>query len=138
MDLSETQKYHIAKIAQKYSLELILLFGSRIRNKKFLHRESDFDVAYLSKRNLDLMEEAKLICDLMPIFKSDKVDLVNLKRSDPLLMKQVFDNHKVLFCQNPKIYLLYQIYAMKRFIEAKPLFDLTEESIKHFIKQHGG
>lgn len=126
----------IEKIAQKYQIELLLLFGSRLREKKYLHQESDFDIAYLSKRELDLMEEAKLICDLMPVFKSERVDLVNLKRASPLLMKQIFDNHQVLFCKDPQIYALYQIYAIKSYIEAKPLFDLTSQYIKYRLKQY--
>jgi len=132
----KTYKEKINKIAKKYDLDLILLFGSRLREKKYLQRESDFDIAYLSKKDLNLMEEAKLICDLMPIFKSDKVDLVNLKRANPLLMKQIFENHKVLFCRNLKIYYQYKIYAERRYAEAKPLFQLTEELIKSFLKKH--
>lgn len=125
----------IKEIAKKYNLDLILLFGSQVR-KKVLHKESDFDVAYLSKKDLDLMEEAKLICDLMPIFKSEKVDLVNLKRAGPLLMHQIFENHKILFCKDPKIYYRYKIYAERKYVEARPLFKLTEELIKGFLKKY--
>jgi predicted nucleotidyltransferase len=51
------EKQYIARIAQKYSLELILLFGSQATGRT--HGQSDFDVAYLSKQKLDLEEEAK-------------------------------------------------------------------------------
>jgi len=126
----------INKIAKKYDLDLILLFGSQLRKKKYLHQESDFDIAYLNRKDLNLADEAKLICDLMPIFKSERIDLVNLKRATPLLMKQIFENHKVLFCRNLKIYYQYKIYAERRYVEAKPLFQLTEELIKSFLKKH--
>jgi len=53
-------------------------------------------------------------------------------------MKQIFENHKVLYSENPENYALYEIYAIKRYIEAKPLFELTHQSIKYFLKQHGG
>ena len=123
----------IEKIAQKYSLELILLFGSKISGKA--HRESDFDVAYLSNKALDLEEEARLIMELSQVFKSENIDLVNLKKAPPLLMKQIFQNHRVLYCSNFKIYHLYKIYALKRFIEAAPLFRLRDELIeKYFMK----
>ena len=59
MQFSRKQKQQIRKIAQKYDLELILLFGSRVEGK--IHKESDFDVAYSSSRDLGLMEEAQLI-----------------------------------------------------------------------------
>lgn len=133
--LKTKEKNLIKKIAQQYSLELLLLFGSKASGKT--HKQSDFDIAYLSKRELNLMEEAQLICDLMPVFKSDKVDLANLKKASPVLMKQIFDNHIILFCRNPKVYALYQIYAMKKFIEAKPLFELRSKFINDFLKQHG-
>lgn len=135
--LSRKEKNLLKKIANKYSLELILLFGSQVKDKKYLHKESDFDIAYLNKKSLNLMEEAKLICDLMVFFKSNRVDLVNLKKASPLLMQQVFENHKVLFCKDFKKYLKYKIYSLRRYIEAKPLFELTEKSIKNFLKTHG-
>lgn len=132
----EQKREQLNNIAKKYDLELLLLFGSQI-DKKLLHQESDFDVAYLSKKDLTLMEESRLICDLMPIFRSEKVDLVNIKRANPLLMQQIFDNHKLLYCLNPATYSLYQIYAMKRYIEARPLFDLNRQFIKDFVNQYG-
>ena len=79
----------IKKIAQKYNLELILLFGSRVNGK--ISKESDFDIAYLSKRELNMEEEVGLNCDLMRIFQSDMVDLTNVRRANPLLLKKISD-----------------------------------------------
>lgn len=125
----------IKEIAKKYDLDLLLLFGSQVKDKKYLHQESDFDVAYLSKRNLDLMEEARLICDLMPIFGSERVDLANIKRAGPLLLKQIFEAHKVLFCRDLNIYYQYKIYAIRKYIEAKPLFELERRYINKTLKK---
>lgn len=137
MRLNLNQKQKIREIAKKYDLDLLLLFGSRVRNKKHLHKESDFDVAYLSKKDLDLMEEAELICDLMSVFKSERLDLTDLKKAGPLLRQKIFEDHKILYYKNPEIYSLYQIYAIKGYIEAKPLFELTRQFIENFIKQYG-
>ena len=82
MDI-ETIQPKIKELAGKYHLSLVLLFGSRATGK--IHARSDFDVAYLSEKPLDLMDEARMLCDLMPIFRSDKIDLVNLKKAPPLL-----------------------------------------------------
>ena len=103
---------------------------------KFLHKESDFDVAYLSEKKLDLREESKLICDLMPVFKSEKVDLVNLENAGPLLMQQVFKSHKILFCEDMQVYFQYEVYAERKYAEAKPLFQLREDSINKFLKNY--
>lgn len=133
MDIATIQ-LKIKELADKYDLSLVLLFGSRATGK--VHPRSDFDIAYLSKNPLDLMDEARLLCDLMPVFRSDKVDLVNLKKSPPLLMKRIFDSHQVLFCADKTQYFNYQIYAIMRYEEAKPLFELRDESLKRFLKTH--
>lgn len=133
MDITEI-KSKIEKLAEKYNLSLVLLFGSRATGR--IHAHSDFDVAYLSRKPLDLMDEARLVRDLMPIFRSDKVDLVNLKKAPPLLMKRIFDQHQVLSCADKAQHFAYQMYAMRRYIEAKPLFELRSLSIKRFLQTH--
>lgn len=131
----EKIKPKIKELADKYNLSLVLIFGSQAK-QKFLHKESDFDIAYLAEKYLDLMAEAKLVNDLMPIFESEKIDLTNLKRSGPLLMKQIFENHKIIFCRNLTQYYQYKIYSMKRYIEAKPIFELVDRQIKNFLKKY--
>lgn len=133
MDIIEI-KPKIEKLTEKYGLSFLLLFGSRASGKT--HARSDFDIAYLSKKPMDLMDEARLICDLMPVFRSDKVDLVNLKNAPPLLMKRVFDQHQALFCADRAQYFAYQMYALRSYIEAKPLFELRSLSIKKFLQTH--
>lgn len=127
-------KSKINELAQKYSLSLLLLFGSRAKGNE--RADSDFDIAYLSERKLDLMEEAKMICDLIEIFKSDKVDLTNIEKAPPLLMKHIFDDNKILFCADEKIYDTYRSYSLKRYMEAKPLFNLKSEYLDYRVKEY--
>ncbi len=131
----EKIKPNIKQLAEKYDLSMVILFGSQAE-QKFLHKESDFDIVYLAKKDLDLMDESKLVCDLMPIFGSDKIDLTNLKKAGPLLMKRIFGNHKILFCKDLMQYYQYKIYSMKNYIESKPLFDLTHKQVKRFLEKY--
>lgn len=124
----------LREIAEKYDLKLLLLFGSRAGNKKFLHKESDFDVAYLSQKDLDLEEEAKLVCDLMPVFKSEKIDLMNLKKASPFLFYSIFQNCRILYADDPLLFYYLRSYAFKRYIEAKPLYQKKSERINELIK----
>lgn len=126
----------VPKIAEKYDLEMLLLFGSRAGEKKHIRPESDFDVAYLAKKDLDLESEAKMISDLMPVFGSEKVDLVNIKRANPLLMKQVFEKHKMLFCSDSKLYHKYLVYSERKFEEAAPLFKLRDYLFAKYLEKH--
>jgi len=135
MKLSEKQKEKIEEIAQKYQLRLVLLFGSRASNK-FVRKDSDFDIAFLSQKNLSFDQENYLNYELTNIFQNNKVDTVDIRKAPPLLMKQIFDNNIILYCKNKIIYHKYMIYAERRYAEAKPLFELQSISIKNFLKKH--
>ena len=111
----------VNKITQKYGLELILLFGSKADGAT--HKESDFDVAYLSKKNLTLEDEARLIIELAPVFGSENIDLVNLKKTPPLLFYAIFDKCQVLHAVNPLIFPSLRAYAFKKYVETKPLYE---------------
>lgn len=124
----------VEKIAKTNGLSLILLFGSQTSGKT--HRKSDVDIAYLSDKPVDLMTEARLITDFMPIFKSGRVDIVDLQKAPPLLMKLIFDNHKVLFCRDYGKYFAYLMYAKRKYYESTPLFVLRDEMLARFLKTH--
>lgn len=131
MDITEKQKKLIEKIAEKYSLRLLLLFGSQADGRT--HKHSDFDVAYLSYRDLSLREECSMDVDLFPVCGSKKVDLVNIKTTSPLLKEHIFRNNKILFCSDKSVYNEYSIYAFKSFVEAKPLFALRDQLINNYF-----
>ena len=121
----------VNQLAKKYGLELVLLFGSRADGS---HREkSDFDIAYLSRPNLDLTKESELIVDLMPLLKSNHIDLVNLKTAPPLLYYAIFKNSKVLYEKQPLLFVSLRVYAFKKYIEAKPLYEERFRRIKKFL-----
>lgn len=134
MALAKNQKEKIASIAKKRGLDLVLLFGSQASGKT--HFASDFDVAVLSKKPIPLEKELEIQCEFVKIFKTDNVDMVDIRKASPLLMQQIFDNHKILFCRDLIEYYRYGIYAMRSYAEAKPLFELKERSIESFLKKH--
>ncbi len=112
---------------------MILLFGSRITGQ--IYKGSDFDVAYLSKKGLNLEDEAKLIIDLSLIFKSENIDLVNLKKASPLLFYAIFKNCQVVYESDPLIFHSLRAYAFKKYIETKPLYYDKFERLKKKLKR---
>ena len=133
MENKTKEKALIEKVAQKYLLELVLLFGSRVQRK--IHRESDFDIAYLSKKLLDLEKEAKLIIELSPIFKSENIDLVNLKKAPPLLFYAITKNCKVLYEKTPLLFANLRAYSFKKYIETKPFYEEKFKRLKEKINK---
>lgn len=117
-------------IAQKYSLELLLLFGSRVSGEHY--KESDFDIAYLSGKDLTLEEESRFIVDLAPLFKSENIDLTNLKKSPPLLFYAVFQNCHIIYEKSPLMFYQLRAYSFKKYVETKPFY---EEKFKRLEKE---
>lgn len=136
MEIDVTKEKLMQEVAQKYDLRLVLLFGSRVEGKQ-LHKESDFDVAYLSKRKLDLMEEARMMTEMAPYFHSDNIDLVNLKNAPPLLYYAVFDKCQVLFAEDELIFPRLRIYAFRKFVEMQPIYELQHQRLREHAKQIG-
>ncbi len=63
----------LKKIAQKYHLELLILFGSLAR--AVAHSKSDLDIAFFSLKGVN---EQQLYEDLASLFHREDIDLVNL------------------------------------------------------------
>lgn len=130
-------KPQIKKLAEKYELSLVMLFGSQVTGKT--HRESDFDIAYLSDKKLSFKDEGRIIIDLAPIIGARDerlVNLSNIKKAGALLLKEIFDKHQVLFCADQNIYDSYKIFSVKNFIESRPIFDLRDYLIKKYFISH--
>ncbi len=133
---SEENSRKIKKIVEKYDLELVLLFGSQASGKT--HFASDIDIAILGQKMIIFEDEMKIRYEFTKVLKTDGVDIVDIRRAGPLLMYQIFSKpHKILFCTDLQIYFRYKIYAERKFVEAKPIFDLTQYSIERFLQKHG-
>ena len=130
--IEKKEKKLLKKVAKEYSLLLILLFGSRASKENY--KGSDFDIAYLSKRDLNLKEESKLIIELAPVFKSENIDLVNLKKSPPLLFYAIFRNCQIIYEKKPLIFPSLRAYAFKKYVETKPLYEEKFRRAQEVIK----
>lgn len=130
----EIVKPHIKKLAKKYDLTLVVLFGSQVTGET--HKESDVDVAYLSDEKLSFDEEVLLNTDLTEIFRNDKVSLVNLKTASPLLLKQIVTTAVVLYEKESHLFIEMFLYALRMYEEAEPLFDLRRHYLERKIREY--
>ena len=133
MDISQIQKQKIEEIAEKYCLKLVLLFGSQADDKT--HKESDFDVAYLSKKNLDFNEKSYLNFEFTNVFRHNRVDTIDMQKASPLLLYAVFQRPVILYAKDSLIFFAYRIYAFKKYIETKPLYEEKFKRLKEKISK---
>lgn len=137
IELTDKKQKELAEIKEKYGLRLLILFGSRVSGK--LHKESDYDIAYLSRRVLTFEDEGRLISDLMKIVEtSDErlINLVNIREAGPLLLKEIFREHQVLFKEKGDTYQAYKIYSIKNYLDSRSLFELKDFLIKKYLTEH--
>ena len=114
------------KIAQKFNLKLIILFGSLAKN--IANTYSDADIAVLQKKKLSLKNELLLRKEFFNIFKKE-IDLVFLQSLGPLMLGQIAKDGKLLY-GDEKEFKNFKIYAAKTRIDFEPYFKLQEKLIK--------
>lgn len=134
MQINEIQKNKIKEIAEKYHLNLVLLFGSQATGKT--HKESDFDIAYLPKKNLSYDNEIDINFQFINIFRHDRVDTVDMRKAPALLLYAIFRECLVLFKKDDLIFPTYRAYAFKKYIEAKPFYEERFKKLKEKIKNY--
>lgn len=116
-------KRELKKIAIKYGLKLLVVFGSQATDR--VHKDSDFDFAFLRDKKLTLNQELRLRHDLFKLYKRE-IDLVDLKEASPLLLGEIAKKAECVFGSRRE-FSQFKVYAMKRFLDFEPYFKLREK-----------
>lgn len=124
----------LSEIAARYGAELILLFGSAVSER--LHEHSDLDLAVqLDDPNIDFHQFATLTHDLQKVFPEREVDLCILNRADPLFLKKITENCRLLYGP-PRRLLELKIYGYKRYQDHRPYFAMEREYVRRFLLEN--
>jgi len=124
MIINQKIEKKIIELAEKYGLSLVVLFGSQATGKT--HRDSDIDIAYISQKKLDFDAKSSLNSDLTGVFGNDRVDIVDIKTANPLLLRAIVRDAVVLYEKSKNIFDNIYVYAFKLYEEPKPLFELRK------------
>lgn len=131
-------KADIAKIKKDFSgmarelgIKLALLFGSQTTGKT--HKQSDVDIAILSETAISPLRLAQRAFAVAERLKIEKVELVDLRGVAPFLLKQIASKSILLYEAEAGLFNNFKIYSFKLYMEAKPLYDLREQSLHHYL-----
>ena len=114
----------IDKITQEFGIDFLVLFGSQVNG--LANGQSDYDVGYVSDKNIDINQEYKITQQLKNKFDNSKVDLVNLNHTTPLLAKKALFDGKLLVENKKHSFANEQIRAYHNYVETKPLRNLYD------------
>ena len=119
----------IEELAKKYKIRFIVLFGSQATGSP--RKDSDFDIAVFMDKFNDLDTYNDVLFGLEKILEvpAEKIDLTNLKTSDPLLRHEITSKGKLLF-GNELEYLEFKAFSFRDYIESRKLLDLESFLVK--------
>ncbi|MFH1112108.1 MAG: nucleotidyltransferase domain-containing protein [Patescibacteria group bacterium] len=132
MEIIKAQKLKIAKIAKKFQLKLIVLFGSFANGKH--RKDSDLDIAVLGSREVFFNEQVSLTNELTLIFNQN-VDLSVLNRANPLLLFQVSKNPILLYGRRED-FLKFKLHAFNAYNDYAPYFEMEKNLNKKIISAY--
>lgn len=132
MKITVKQKLEIAKVAEKFQLKLMVVFGSFANGKQ--REDSDLDIGVLGLEEISFKEQISLMSELAVIFNKE-IDLSVLNRTNPLLLFQVSKNSVLLFGKQEDL-LKFKLYAFKSYHDYAPYFAMENALNKKIINTY--
>jgi len=132
MKLNIDEKNQIEKIANRYKLKLVILFGSLASGQARYGSDAVVMVLFEKEPNLNIV--IALTIALEKVLKYE-VDLSIANHANPLLLRQVEKNSILLFGKRSDFFN-FKLNAFHRYNDYKPYFELEEKVNKKIIAQY--
>lgn len=110
----EMKKQIIGLLKLKFDCEVIVLFGSYVRNTQ--REDSDIDIAIKSKRTISKIDIFDMTQDLERITKKD-IDLVDLNQITDVFRYEILMNGETLYCEDDVQFDLYKLDMFREYLE---------------------
>jgi len=121
----------LAEIAQKYGLDLIVIFGSQVQGRAVLGSDVDVAVRFVRRDWGDVNRELDLIGELAGAIEGDgDLDVAFLNGASPLLLYQVACTGVPLYEKDPGDFALFQSYAARRYYDSQKFFEAQDRYLR--------
>jgi predicted nucleotidyltransferase len=129
--MESSLKKRLAENLKKQKVVFAYLFGSQAMGTA--GRLSDTDVAvYLDDRiPRDKHFDARLevLGALMDVLKTDDIDVAVLNDAPPLLAHRILKEGVLIFSDNDKVRLAYEVRAVLKYLDWKPYLDKFTQQV---------
>lgn len=133
-------KRQLARIFNKQEVVFAYLFGSQAKGTA--GSLSDIDIAVYLDEDIAAAERFDLrlevLGELTDLYKTDQVDLVVLNDAPPLLAHRILKEGLLVFSDNEKIRLEYEVKAVLKYLDWKPYLDKYTQEVFGPEAIHGG
>ncbi len=130
-DLSRLRE-QLSPLYENPEIDLVILFGSRAAGE--MHAESDIDLALQGRGPLDLVAMTNQVTQLL---RTDRVDVVDLRRASPVMMMEVVRGGVLLYEQSPGLYVTFCSLAHRRYVDTAKLRNAQRDAIQRFLRARG-
>jgi uncharacterized protein len=125
----------LAEIAVRHRVTLLLQHGSTVSGR--VHANSDLDIAALFEADdFSLADVAALGADLQGLHPGQEVDVAVLNHADPLFLKQIVENCRLLY-GSPRRLAELGMYAYKRYQDHRRFLALEQSYVKRALQRMG-
>ncbi|MGE7217438.1 type VII toxin-antitoxin system MntA family adenylyltransferase antitoxin [Priestia koreensis] len=108
----DVKKIIVDFLIRELSPSIVYLFGSQATGH--VHKESDYDIAYVSEKTLSHYERFMIAQQLASILNKD-VDLINLDQASTVFQVQIISNGEVLYCTDEHKKSLFEMITLKKY-----------------------
>ena len=132
MNSEEEIRQRLSPLFNEPECRLAVLFGSAVSGN--IHRRSDIDLAFLFDVPVDIIQLTNRVIQLL---KTDRVDVVDLKRACPLLKYSAVNHGGLLYEREAGMFNEFVSFAVRLYIDTKKLREAQAISVKHFLREKG-
>lgn len=118
----------LARIARRHGIRLILQFGSTVSGRT--HERSDLDIAVLlDAPSATFRTLGEISADLQTAFPDREIDLAILNTADPLFLKRIVDDAKLLYGEARTLARL-RMYAFTRYQDHRRFLEMERAYVR--------
>lgn len=125
-------KARLAPLFKEEALQIVLLFGSQTSG--LVHPESDIDLGFFYDEPVDLLDLTNKVTQLL---HKDRVDVIDLRRANPLLCYSAARQGNLLFERSPGLFNRFYSLSFRRYVDTKKLRDARQRAIDNFLEARG-
>jgi len=125
-------KENLTPLLNEEGLRLIVLFGSLAAGKT--HSGSDVDLGFLFDGTVDLVG---LTNKVMRLLQMNEVDVVDLRRTNPVLRLSAVKNGLLLYEREPGMFNQFYSLALRRYLDTRKFRTAQETATMRFLELRG-
>ena len=136
MSLPENVQARLARLANRYGLELVVLFGSQATGHA--NERSDFDVAYMPERRRRpnmLQLDVDLYSCLREVFPNADIHTADVRKASPLLALAVARDGIVLYESSIGVWSRFRAYAFRQWEDVRKVVGYWHEHVDRYLRE---